>query len=399
LESRTEPADLPKPADNSIRYIPLAEGKHAIVDAADFEWLSQYRWHVCRRGYQFYAWRWCNGHRLLMHREIMKTPPGMVVDHINGNGLDQRRRNMRNCTQEQNLHNAGPRGGVSGFKGVYRYGNRWCAQIEYHGEKIIIGVFDDPVEAAKARDRKAAELFGEYAWLNFPEDAEKYKSDIANCGLTFPRERGRIADCGLNQDAGGEPRAGGPSKGGDTEPRVTTAYRSRRASKWQPSPRSSTLTLPPGWSRLFAAARLAGRALRRHEMCLRGCDPLGRANTLKTATPAPGGYGPRMRVPLRRPPLFVRGPPWMLVALFLVSSPLRLTGVNDGECRTKPWQDKFEVSGWHGQAQLDRVFLGSGRTPSEHGQTSLAVPPGSPVTFLSCTHDGTRRHLSLTQAA
>jgi hypothetical protein len=94
----------------------------------------------------------------------------MVVDHINANSLDNRRRNMRNCTPRQNNHNRQFTGNASGFAGVYPQGKRWRASIQHKGRMIHCGLFDDKIEAARARDRKAIELFGPFACLNFPEE-------------------------------------------------------------------------------------------------------------------------------------------------------------------------------------------------------------------------------------
>ena len=169
----------PKPPNDQIRYIPLTRGLYAIVDAQDYEKLSQYKWHAqSDEGRKtVYAARTIscreNGRRrsraVLMHREIMKTLKGMVVDHINGNGINNRRCNMRNCTQFQNTHNCRPRkGGKSRFIGVDPHRDKWRARVCYKGRKHHVGLFDDEVEAAKARDRKAVELFGQFARLNFP---------------------------------------------------------------------------------------------------------------------------------------------------------------------------------------------------------------------------------------
>jgi HNH endonuclease len=169
----------PKPPNDEIRYIPLTHGLYATVDAEDYEKLSQYKWHAqCDEGRRtVYAARNTSyrehGRRhnriVLMHREIMKTPKGMVVDHINGNGANNRRCNMRNCTQFQNTHNNRPRkDGKSRFIGVDPHRDKWRARVCYKGRKHHIGLFTDEVEAARARDRKAVELFGEFARLNFP---------------------------------------------------------------------------------------------------------------------------------------------------------------------------------------------------------------------------------------
>jgi len=162
--------EVPEPADDEVRYIPLTKGLFAIVDAADYEALSQYKWTALVTGGKTYAIRNDKGKTILMHRQIMKPPKGMVVDHIDGNGVNNSRANLRTCTRQQNLCNTRPRGGRSQYKGV-RYDKRrkkWIAEITHQGKKHYLGAFDDELEAAQAYDVKAAELFGPYARLNFP---------------------------------------------------------------------------------------------------------------------------------------------------------------------------------------------------------------------------------------
>jgi hypothetical protein len=163
--------DPPEPPNENIRYIPLTRGLHAIVDAADYQWLSRYKWHaLCsRKKRTFYAARNVGRRAVLMHRVIMKPPKGMVVDHINGNGLDNRRCNLRICTPAENTRNAPKRPGTrSRFIGVYPRGDKWRVAVTCNGEAHLLGPFDDEVEAAQARDRLARKLHGKYARLNFP---------------------------------------------------------------------------------------------------------------------------------------------------------------------------------------------------------------------------------------
>lgn len=161
---RVEPPD---PPNDKIRYIPLTRGLHAIVDADDYEWLSQYKWYAGspKSAGKMYARRYSPDGVVLMHRQIMNPPKGMVVDHINGNGLDNRRCNLRICTQAENTRNRRkPSCGQSRFIGVSPCGHKWQATVKGH----YLGLFGDEVDAAKARDRKALELYGPHAWLNFP---------------------------------------------------------------------------------------------------------------------------------------------------------------------------------------------------------------------------------------
>jgi hypothetical protein len=164
--------DPPQPPNGKVRHIPLTRGLHAIVDAEDYEWLSQYKWYAAiSRRESFYARRNSPNGVVSMHRMIMKAPDGMVVDHINGNGLDNRRCNLRVCTQDQNALNSRPRLHTkSKFKGVYPWGDKWRAKITYKGKAYHLGLFATELEAAQARDLKAVELFGEYAWRNIPPD-------------------------------------------------------------------------------------------------------------------------------------------------------------------------------------------------------------------------------------
>ncbi|MBP7054031.1 MAG: HNH endonuclease [Phycisphaerae bacterium] len=166
--SRLEQAD---PPDDKTSLIPLTRNKAALVDLADFVWLSEFKWRAMRVGGKFYACRTEKGRTVLMHRRIMNPPEGMVVDHKNDNGLDNRRINLRICTQAQNRYNSRPRAGRSGYKGVYPQGDKWYGLVEHKGRQHYVGSFATPVEAARARDRKAIQLFGEFAWLNFPTES------------------------------------------------------------------------------------------------------------------------------------------------------------------------------------------------------------------------------------
>ena len=157
-------------SDPSVRRIPLGHGLFATVDADDYEELSKYKWYASRPGRIVYAVCRTRGRMVYMHRMIMRPGRGYVVDHIDGNGLNNRRCNLRVCTRRQNQGNQKPRAGTSGFVGVSRQQDKWVARIQCRGKQHHLGSFDDEVEAAKARDRKAYELLGEYAYLNLPED-------------------------------------------------------------------------------------------------------------------------------------------------------------------------------------------------------------------------------------
>jgi len=157
-----------------MKEIQLTQGKVALVDDADFEWLIQWNWCAKLEHGDFYVVR--NGPRpmhgrIAMHREITNAQKGMVVDHINGNTLDNQRFNLRVCTQGENTRNrAMSKNNTTGFKGVIwvRERNKYAAQITVNRKCKRIGYFNDPVEAAKAYDDAAKKYHGEFANINFP---------------------------------------------------------------------------------------------------------------------------------------------------------------------------------------------------------------------------------------
>jgi len=169
LLPRTKRIEPTQPTDPSIRYIPLTKGLYAIVDAADYEWLSKYKWFTHGRGKKACAARNEKRRTITMHREIMQPPPGMFVDHINHNRKDNRRCNLRNCTPPQNVRNRRVCGSKSGFIGVYAHGRKWKVVVTCNGKRYRLCGFTDKIEAALARDRLARQLFGEFAYLNFPD--------------------------------------------------------------------------------------------------------------------------------------------------------------------------------------------------------------------------------------
>lgn len=162
-----------KPKINTGKLIPLTQGKFAIVDAEDYHWLSQYKWHACKSRSTFYAARRKGHTSISMHREIMCAPEGLVVDHIDHNGLNNRKSNLRLCTHSQNLLNRRIRPDCkSKYKGVvWDWRNRkWVARICINQKRIHLGRFHNERDAAIVYDRKAIELFGQFACLNFPEN-------------------------------------------------------------------------------------------------------------------------------------------------------------------------------------------------------------------------------------
>ena len=160
-----------------MKEITLTQGKVAIVDDDDFESLSQFNWHFhAGTGYARRGTGGRKNHRkIYMHREVMRAPTGVEVDHIHGNLLDNRKSELRLATHRENTKNqtlfstarAGKK--TSRFKGVCRPADsrKWLASITVDGEHIRLGVFTDETDAARAYDAAAREYFGEFARCNF----------------------------------------------------------------------------------------------------------------------------------------------------------------------------------------------------------------------------------------
>ena len=161
------------------KAIPLTRGLVAIVDAADYEWLSQWKWHAVGTPlYSFYAARGVseNGVQSVvrMHRAILGASKDHAVDHINHDTLDNRRQNLRLCSQAENNRNKSRRRGSSSeYLGVSWCGARgkWQAQININSRNSYIGRFVSEIDAARAYDAAARARYGEFANLNFKDAA------------------------------------------------------------------------------------------------------------------------------------------------------------------------------------------------------------------------------------
>lgn len=153
------------------RKIQLTQGKSALVDDKDYEWLMQWKWCVST-GYAYRGFGTRkNSKGILMHREILKPKPHRFVDHINGNGFDNRRNNLRVCSRKQNnRHRIGARRTTSSrFKGVTKNRNTirfWQAQITANYKHYCLGSFASEIEAARAYNKAAKRLHGKFALLN-----------------------------------------------------------------------------------------------------------------------------------------------------------------------------------------------------------------------------------------
>lgn len=156
--------------------IELTRGKFAIVDADMVDWLDRWTWYALRKSHTWYATTQVKRRGYYLHHAVLggRPPKGMVTDHINGDGLDNRRANLRFVTPYQsNWNRRRFSNNTSGFIGVHKKGHRWQALVYKEGIHYYLGCFDDPVEAALVRDAKIRELFGEYAVYNFPKSGER----------------------------------------------------------------------------------------------------------------------------------------------------------------------------------------------------------------------------------
>lgn len=153
------------------KYILLTKGYKAIVDEENYNELSKYKWQVSINDNKYVrAVRTINtGDKrtsISMHREIMNANKNEVVDHINGNELDNRKINLRLCTNAQNIQNRTclQKDNTSGYKGVFRSitKGRWFARLCSNGKQIYLGTFKNKRLAAKAYDKAAIKIFGEF---------------------------------------------------------------------------------------------------------------------------------------------------------------------------------------------------------------------------------------------
>lgn len=171
---------ITQPADPSYRIIALTQGQVTLVDTEDYAYLMQWHWYAWwnTHAHKFYAVRTMTleqdgcRNRVYMHRVIIGGIDGLHVDHEDQDSLNNRKYNLRPATASQNGFNRPvQRDSASGLKGVHRdkrYKNSFTANIKVKGKRNHLGTFKTAEDAARAYDRAAIELHGEFACLNFP---------------------------------------------------------------------------------------------------------------------------------------------------------------------------------------------------------------------------------------
>ena len=156
--------------EGDAAFVPLTRGYVAIIDIVDLPLVEGQNWSALVLPRAVYAQRceWIDGKRttVMLHRKILQAPPGLQVDHINSNGLDNRRSNIRLASRSQNAHNQRRScKNTSGFKGVLfdMARGKWRAQINLNGRHELIGCFCSAEAAFSAYSDAATRLHGEFA--------------------------------------------------------------------------------------------------------------------------------------------------------------------------------------------------------------------------------------------
>jgi hypothetical protein len=158
-----------------MKTIPLTQGKVALVDDEDYDVLMQYNWYTTYMNGSWYAQRNLKTDErpmINMSQQIFDFK-FKKIDHINHNGLDNRRSNLRPCTSSQNHKNCKMhKNNISGLRGVSwnKFHQKWMAFSYINYKQIHLGYFTNKNDAARAVDQKAIELFGKFAVLNFPQE-------------------------------------------------------------------------------------------------------------------------------------------------------------------------------------------------------------------------------------
>jgi hypothetical protein len=160
--------------EQAMKEIRLSQNKTAIVDDSDYERINRWKWSAHSNKGKWYAVRfvgtWPLQECIRMHRTILDAPAGVLIDHRDGDGLNNTRSNLRLCNTIQNAQNRNKQiNNTSGYKGVSwaKWANSYRAQIWDNTKKIHLGYFKNAEDAARAYDVAAQKYHGEFAVLNF----------------------------------------------------------------------------------------------------------------------------------------------------------------------------------------------------------------------------------------
>lgn len=253
--------DPPEPPSKLVCCIPLTKGKHALVDLEDFDRVNRNKWTAYYTGCKWYAGRTQKGKSIRMHRQIMHARKGQIVDHADGNGLNNCKSNLRFCTVGQNNCNRRPGGKSSRYKGVYfdKCRHHFYAVVQYRGKQREFGPFDNEIDAARAYDRMALQYHGAFAYLNFPHEwppecrgAGRPGTGVTPTHFTFPQPASPPPD---QDDSPRSVRASARRVyDGLVEPRRGQANGGPSGARWNPGGAAHT----PGSARAGSGA-LGGR--------------------------------------------------------------------------------------------------------------------------------------------
>jgi len=162
----------PITTQQGVVRLPLTRGFVTLVDEADWPAVSEHTWCVfnarTKWPYAVSGSAGCRKGKLVLHRFLLDAPPGLYVDHVNGDTLDNRRENLRLVTPSDNHANQRAFGVSSRYRGVTYHAGKWLARVRAHGSEHYLGRFVDEAEAARAVDRTLRAVWGEHARLNFP---------------------------------------------------------------------------------------------------------------------------------------------------------------------------------------------------------------------------------------
>lgn len=151
-----------------MKKIALTQGKFTKIDDSDYENLNKFKWYAKKSGNTFYAYRNLNGKSIMMHAFIIKTPKGSDTDHIDGDGLNNQRNNLRACSHSENVKNKGKyKNNTSGFKGVLwdKVERKWKAEIRVDKKKKYLGRFCKKEDAYMAYCKACIEYHGVFSKL------------------------------------------------------------------------------------------------------------------------------------------------------------------------------------------------------------------------------------------